>query len=262
MCAPTHRTKENCRTCYTRSALLLLITRYNETHKNKIKATPNDNLLKLWKKIYIKVKAKSRGVLGAELPQREIDWINLPFLTAEDRKYLDKFFKARTEYQGEWLSTEHIEKTLKQYEKVYKGFHLYGILPIDFVPSLEELKIQTLLKKYKIVALIFNTDPSTKAGKHWICMIIHNTKVVWFFDSTGAVPPQEVKKLLKELKQRGFIVKINKIRHQYAYTECGMYCINYVLQTLEGKTFDEISHTIYLDYPINQMRKVITVVNS
>ena len=259
ICAPQVAGSGTCGTCYTKNALKLLIRRYNQNHakstgiKINLDSTPKEMLNKLVKKIGTR---KSGN----------IDWIRLPFLTSEDRKYLESFFKSKLRFKGQWLSDRNIEQTLKQYERIYPGFKMFGVFPIDMVPHVSVLDVKALYHDgHRTVALVFNTAPSGSSGEHWICLIlkIHaRGGDAWFFDSTGTRPDHEIRRLLRQLHNSyKFKVKINKIKHQYALTECGMYCINYILQVLEGKTFEQISNTIYLDFIINKTREKLMIVS-
>jgi hypothetical protein len=50
-------------------------------------------------------------------------------------------------------------------------------------------------------------------------------------------------------------IKVNKKRHQYKNTECGVYCIYFLTSFLEGKGFDEIVGNIINDDKMFEKRK-------
>jgi hypothetical protein len=87
------------------------------------------------------------------------------------------------EKPSEWLNTSDIDNVLKQYSKAYNDFHYTGAVPIDFdlkakdgyceVSDICKISIPQLYKKgIRKIGLVFNTDPSTKDGEHWISAYI------------------------------------------------------------------------------------------
>ena len=49
----------------------------------------------------------------------------------------------------------------------------------------------------------------------------------------------------------------NPTRHQFKNSECGVYSINFILELLNGKSFDDICNTELPDNDINKLRKKI-----
>jgi hypothetical protein len=145
-----------------------------------------------------------------------------------------------------WLNTSDIDKVLKQYSKANDDFYYYGAVPIDFDLQednnclVSDICKMSLTKHYKNgikkIGIVYNTDPSTKEGEHWISSIIDleginrnrllnmnefkNVKNIkrskerkklekiedetihgmYFFDSVSDPAPKQVKKLYKRLK--------------------------------------------------------------
>ena len=94
------------------------------------------------------------------------------------RKWLKK--------SDEWLSSVDIVKVMKQWEKKKKILFL-GPPPVDYDEKLlynecvwktdVNFLEQTLIKKGKrLIYIVFNTDPHTGDGEHWICVFIHVQK--------------------------------------------------------------------------------------
>ena len=50
-------------------------------------------------------------------------------------------------------------------------------------------------------------------------------------------------------------IKINKRRHQYKNTECGVYCIYFLTSFLEGREFEDIVGNIINDDKMFEKRK-------
>ena len=54
---------------------------------------------------------------------------------------------------------------------------------------------------------------------------------------------------------------INKVRHQYKNTECGIYSIYFIVSQLEGKRFKDVSENIIKDEEIFKKRKEFFITN-
>ncbi len=92
--------------------------------------------------------------------------------------------------KNEWLSSVDIEKVMKQYEKKYKCFDFIGPSPIDYDThklygecvweELCKFNLSNQIKKGKTkIGIVFNTDPHTKDGEHWICLFINIKKKIY-----------------------------------------------------------------------------------
>jgi hypothetical protein len=184
--------------------------------------------------------------------------------------------------QYEWLSTSQIRNVLLQYEKIYPDFVILGPVPIDFCAltgnEVCNLSIRRSIANGKRrIGIVFNTDPSTAPGKHWISMFIDmrdknpNHWEIDYFDSFGQAPlPAEVRSLIDNLQSQNagrFRLNLNcKIvpggictvsrRHQYKNTECGVYSINFIVERLAGRSWaDIVIREPKDDDTINNLRK-------
>ena len=110
-----------------------------------------------------------------------------------------------------------------------------------------------ILNKIFQVGIVFNLDKHDQDGSHWVGMFIDLKKNgIYYFDSYGEPEPKEVKELANRLLTQGkkigknnMVYKVNNIRHQYKNSECGIYCINFIVEMLKGSEFNEfINHTI------------------
>jgi hypothetical protein len=164
---------------------------------------------------------------------------------------------------NEWLSSLEIEKVMKQYEHTYKCFHFMGPSPIDFddykvngkcvwdeICNLGHVphNLESLLTRGKTkIGLIFNTDPHTKGGSHWISLFINLVKgkeFIFYFDSTGAPIKKQVNELAQRVINQAKSIKnelggprelklnINTMPHQKGSTECGMYSLYMLISLL------------------------------
>lgn len=155
----------------------------------------------------------------------------------------------------EWLSSEEIENVMKQYEDKFPAFEFLGPSPSDYAaPKIagvcvwEEL-CHFSLKKYvdsgtHQIGVIFNTDPHTEDGAHWVSLFINvgtnANNYIFFFDSTGDRPQKEIREFAKTVTQQGHALGIrfkyleNRKQHQKRDTECGMYSLFMIVNLIEG----------------------------
>ena len=176
--------------------------------------------------------------------------------------------KSWTRDPDEWLTSEDIEDVMKQYEDKFPTFEFLGPSPSDYsAPKVagvcvwEEL-CHFSLKKYvdsgtHKIGVIFNTDPHTEDGSHWVSIFINigsgsgsgsrsndndndNDNYIFFFDSTGDRPQKEIREFIKTVTQQGHALGIgfkyyeNRKQHQKRNTECGMYSLFMIVNLIEG----------------------------
>ena len=81
----------------------------------------------------------------------------------------------------------------------------------------------------------------------------------------GYKEPKEVSVLMKRLSEQGssnsinFKTNINNVRHQYKNSECGVYCLNFIIKMLEGKSFEELSTNKVSDDDTEKNRKILFI---
>jgi hypothetical protein len=254
-CAPARSKKSY--TCYTHKELQQIAINYNEIHIIKI----NKSLTKpkLWKKIIdilgpediwpenrIFKKTRNSDLQDALQPKMPNEW--------KTNKYM-------------WLSTFDLNDVMKQYEKKYKDFVFMGAVPADCHLiswcELSKTNIPELYKKNKKTkfAAIMNIDTMNKSGQHWVGIFINiTTETIGFFDSYGRPPIALFKKYIDKVKIQcktiGINMKlnVNKKRFQYGGSECGVYSIYFILQSLEGKTITQIQKMKIPDCKMNDLR--------
>ena len=236
--------------CYTNKSIIELRDRWNARHPD-VKIHSNSP-----KEIHKKLDEYLKDICN-----NEACWLKQKSAFGQVESDLAESFAPESPPEwkknpNEWLSSTDIMKVMKQYERAYRDFDFIGPTPINFNTRKlygecvwEELcnfNLDRLIKKGKTkIGIIFNTDPDYKPGQHWISMFINiKKKEIFFFDSTGDPPPNEVKELVKKIKEQGnnHIPKINfkfdsneGIEHQYGNTECGIYSIFFIVHMLEDK---------------------------
>lgn len=259
--------------CYTKDQLLQIARSYNIHYSNSIPL--KGNKLQLWEAIEQRmVECNS-----------EWCWMDKVNLHLND----PAFRPVRPEGRNQWLSTMDIQNVLKQYESIYPEFLFIGPVPIDFCALGIEICKLDLSKTYKknkrCVGVVFNTDPSTEPGKHWICMFIDMRKDdprLWeinYYDSFGQAtlakpiidlvkhferqiagiikqkyPSQRDVKVIKKLNCSNSMCTHRK-QHQQNNTECGVYCIHFIVERLHGRTWEELVNSNMNDNLMLQQRK-------
>lgn len=258
-------------TCFDREALLKISNAWNQDNPQnpiKIYKTISNTILK--NNIDAKLRDKCKD---------EWCWIQQEFIKrlGDDEILRDTFIPTMPDkwyqHKTEWLNTLDIDSVLSQYEIKHPDFIFIGPVPIDFDEkdnfgsciadelckiNLKELSDDDIRK----IGVVFNLDPHDKPGSHWVAMFCDmNQEGIYYWDSYGYQAPRQVKKLMKRLKKQGqdlnidFKIKENDVRHQYKNSECGVYCINFIVNLLEGKPFEQYIKKRIPDDTMNNMRK-------
>lgn len=158
----------------------------------------------------------------------------------------------------EWLSSIDIEKVEKQYMRLFPQYQFLGCIPIDFdlksqsgkclVNTLCSLDINSLIEKGKTqIGIVFNTDIHTGPGEHWVALFCDvrpelSEARITYFDSYSKAPEKEIRVLMKRWKDqinKPTKLTYNSTRHQYADSECGMYCLYFHYACLTELSMDE-----------------------
>ena len=267
-CSPNPNNKNKSFTCYSDNSLLKMKNYWNIRHtRNKI---TSNNPKEIWSQLKENM---------SYLCKRESCWMRSKFMEGKlDKELLNYTFapKAPKEWNNnpnEWLSSLDIEAVMKQYENFYKCFEFLGPSPIDYDhhklygecvwEELCNLNISEQIKRHiNKIGIILNTHPHTKGGEHWISMFVNiKRKIIVYFDSNGDPPPKQVSKLMNEIKDQGkqlgidFTLYANKIEHQQTDSECGMYCLYFIIEMLKDKDLEYFLHNKIDDNEVFQLRK-------
>jgi len=266
-CSPKNKNEFLNFSCYKPNMLYKMRSIWNSRH-NDLQIESN-NLKEIW---------NSLGYYMKNSCSNEKCWIkNNLFKNDFTNKEINNIFSPKQpsdwkKNPHEWLSSIEILQLMKQYEDAYKCFEFIGPTPIDFDEKLAygECVWDDLCKfdlKEKIdkginkVGIIFNLDPHDKDGSHWTCMFINiKLKKIYYFDSYGDdLTPGRIKKLAKRIqKQSSKIGKkydfiINNIRHQYSRSECGMYCLFFIINMIKDVPFSRFNKKVSDKY-MRQLR--------
>ena len=171
-----------------------------------------------------------------------------------------------------WVSNEEIDDILFQDDDLSQDFYYYGAVPIDFsdcsVSNLCSFNLKRHLDdNHKKIAVVFNTDTSDGDGQHWISMYLdligansNGTPGIYFFDSYGRKPCNEIHKLILKIKRQGrkhnvpFMYRYNKHPFQNSGYECGMYAIHFIKQMLQGNSFHQLLNSSLSDNSMVTLR--------
>src|SRR3989344_26625 len=260
-------------TCINIQLLIDMANAYNLVNNDKIVLNENTELLdssNYQKYLLDEFEKRLSSICG---PNNQSCWLTQPFIN----KLKDKAHRLLTQYtfrangptkKNEWLNNQHIYNCLIQYENKFKNFSTYPPLPIDFAKYDDILLndfpkfIERLNhKKATIFGIVFNLDKRYNNGTHWVSLFVDlNKGLIYYFDSVGIHPPKEIKNFITLFsnyftsKQIPVTIKYNKIQHQYANSECGVYSMNFIIRLLEGDTFDNIVNNPIQDDEINTCR--------
>jgi len=263
ICAPKSDNNKN-GSCFTRKGLEKIARAWNKENADKIKLSKSIDDNELWNMISEKMEQQN---CVNELCWRNNNIVQKNFSKTD--KDLDVFRpSAPKNWKNDprkWLDTLNINDVLKQYEEKYPEFKYFGAVPIDFdkklgfsscvIDSICNINVKRLYNQgYRKLGFVFNTDPHDKPGQHWIAMYCNlNKGEVNYWDSYGIKPSNEVKRLasriIDQAKKIGLNVKfnVNKYKHQYKNSECGVYSINFIVSQLEGNSFEDTVNNIIDD---------------
>jgi hypothetical protein len=216
-CAPTN--SKNSYTCFTNESLVEIANAYNkENPNNKInipKLFTSRNRHNLW--LNIKKAMKRYTPCDADFCLLETDILK----KNADIDDLQEDFKPEKPMEWyknnrTWLSNIDIDEVMSQYEKD-TDFEFIGPVPIDFdyktnnlfgsciVNELCNLNLEELIKRGKTkLGVIFNLDPHYMSGSHWTALFSDfNKGGIYYFDSYGTQPGEEVIKLMQRINTQG-----------------------------------------------------------
>ena len=176
-----------------------------------------------------------------------------------------------------WLDSTNIAAVLDQYENAYPSFEFMGPFPIDFaapdpyqkggkapkclMTEICELRVtQALQNGTKSIGIVYNLDPHFKSGSHWVANYIDIVDhKCYYFDSYGMAPPMQVARFMKWLTTQDPKMKLfySSRRLQYSNTECGVYCLYFIIRMLEGDSFVHLSRRKPRDADMLAMRNCL-----
>lgn len=274
VCSASSLSRNPKKTCYSHDELRELCAAYNRTTRgekiNVDGASPDDLLSALKEKL-------------GPLCDTERCWASLGILPGDAEKRLENNFaplkpESWNRNPTEWLSNHDIEVAIARHTARHKDFRLLGVFPMDFmdndasgkcVSSLCGFRADELSRRgTRRAAIVLNTDKHTESGQHWVSVFIHacpddRRYGVYFFDSTGRPPTAEVdnfSNMVVEQLKGAFgetpepVYSFNDRTQQKANTECGIFCVHFVMKMLGGCGFRKVCSTIGDDVKMIKLR--------
>lgn len=270
-CAPG--VKFDAGSCIELPVLICMVEAYNKVNDNKIKLSCKKETL--YPRKYKKYLLKQIGDRYKNVCNSQLCWTQQDFIKKMDemmRVQLEKYTLRPTgpSAKFEWLNTVNIDEVMNQYDKTHPEFLFLGAVPMDFdkikytgVYNIDLNKAESDgITKFGIV---FNLDEHWQSGSHWVATYADTKKgQVYYFDSYGTRPEKRVVKFMTKFSDyfennnnKKCDVRYNKTRNQFKNSECGVYSINFILEMLNGKTFDDIENNPINDDDVNKLRTKI-----
>lgn len=208
--------------CFDKEGLQTLAKIINHHEKGTSKINIHDSLESLRSQVvrYFKKNSSCQNALCMK------EWANTmakhnqqsSVLDLSTNRLLGKYLKPTQpqeweEKQNTWLNTLDINAVMKQYEDKYKDFYYVGAVPNDFDTILSGKCVDEKLCKINVadlyskgkrkIGVVFNTDPSTQGGSHWISLFMSlDNGGICYIDSTGNPPSREVTQLMIRLQNQ------------------------------------------------------------
>lgn len=249
--------------CYSDRMLMKLTQLKDNTVYPKKKMTPEER-----KKIVDNLSSHLKSQCKDET---EICWTNV--LVKKERhkqKIVRKYFLPQSPDEwsktnsNEWLTSTDIEEVMNNYCQWKKPSFLFlGTPPIDFAeedeinngscidPSVCDVDVDKWIRnKNTDIGVIFNLDRHDGPGTHWVAAFVRLAPIkhqgVFYFDSFGFPPPLPIQKqflerVVTKLNRKAQFpveIQINDKRHQFGTTECGTFCLHFIISMLLSKKAD------------------------
>lgn len=252
-------------TCYTSDALNKIKNVWNARH-------PDDKIIstkprEIWEQLRLQM---------SDTCNSESCWLRHQCIKHDiDRNLFGNMFAPISPEKwkrnpNEWLTTVDIQKVMKQWEKADPTFIFLGPSPINYDTHImynecvwEDIckfdLLDTIKNNIKKVGMIFNLDRHTEPGSHWVAIYIDiNKEEIYYFDSYGDDIPKQLLKLCENVKEQSdnkYKIFVNKKVHQRGNSECGMYCLYFIIQLLNGTHFDTFQTERVPDEKMEKLRK-------
>lgn len=272
-CSASSRSKNKRVTCFSDDQVRELALAYNRaTRGEKIDAGAEPR----------RVLEELRARL-APLCDTERCWLGLGLLDHRAERKLDLAFapkmpEAWQDDPNTWLSNHDIEEALKRNTAHRKDFAFLGVFPMDFMGQDSDGRCVSNMcgfdaagladKGVKSAGMVLNTDKHTGKGIHWVSVFIcasprDQRYGVYYFDSTGRPPTPEVDSFAERVTQqlvrthgpgREPVYAYNDHHHQWSTTECGVFCIHFVMRMLGRRCFRTVCGSIGDDLVMFKLR--------
>jgi|Laugresbdmm110dd_1035094.scaffolds.fasta_scaffold01142_4 hypothetical protein len=276
--------------CYDKTVLEKIARAFNRSFPDKsIQQIETKTFSQLWKELQKK--------LSVSCGRDEVCWVSKVGLDYDDK--LEDYIRPKTPAEWKrdpktWLNNFNIEAVLIQYEEANSPIYKFmGVYPSDFLRKesysgdcyYEEICKLNVAELYKqgitCIGMVINLDEHDEPGSHWTSMFacIDPTKQcfgAYYYDSVTGDPPEDMLEFMQEIQRQAdqlkaslkikkpFKIAINKVRHQYGHSECGVFSIYYQLKWLSeiknkgGKVkFEDIVGKKITDSQVFKLREIL-----
>jgi hypothetical protein len=216
-------------------------------------------------------------------PKKEYSFVKaLPLDESRKNELIKQYLRPKQpdEWKNDpdkWLNNLDIENVMKDYTEILSEFIFMGPYPIDFaapdptagpaskkclIQEICELNINNAIQQgKKYIGIIYNLDKHDESGSHWVATFTDLVKnKTYYFDSYGKTSskikgveiPAQIQTFMRWLKEQNKDMELlyNGHRFQYGNSECGMYCLYFIIRMLAG---DDITTFVRREPPDNYM---------
>jgi len=254
-CSP--KNSGNSDTCYNNVSLVKIAKKFNSEYNGYIEIPTKltkKSRKNLWKDI--KNKVQNKGGCNEDYC---IASTNLVKQAVSDKDIKETFRPIKpqewNDNERKWLSTLDIRPVMKQYEQEKSDFKFIGPVPVDFdhktffgsciSDDLCKINLKSLLKKNKYkLGVVFNMDPHYKSGSHWTALYSDFINGgIYYFDSYGAIPPNEIILLMNRIKDQGNnllekkFININSLKNTHTVSSPYEYINDYQIKVKTPELF-------------------------
>jgi hypothetical protein len=258
-------------TCFTKNGLHKIKNIWNKKHpERKITSNLPRNIWRSLQFVLNKSCNRESCWLKHKCIKENID------LETRDYTFAPDAPEEWKENPNEWLTSIDILEVMKQYEKTYKCFDFIGPSPIDYDKhvaygecvweELCEFNLEKSISEGKTkIGIVFNLDTHKKPGSHWVALFINTKKgEIYYLDSYGEKIPRQINKFSNKIKKQSlklgnkkeYKLIVNKRRHQFSESECGMYSLYFIIQMLKGYSFNKFLKKRIRDKYMIKLRKI------
>jgi hypothetical protein len=290
-CAPSKKYDETVGTCFSLEQLQKMAESYNKINSDKITIT--DNKKNMLRQLIRKLDAtcSSQVCLLEKQFVRDIDDFDLihntyrPLGTVKRYQWLSTsdINKVMIQYMELYKDFVFFGALPSDFQKIQ--------VPVPYNNFFQLLTNMFNDRKYRL-GYIFNADKHNESGSHWMGLFANLKKnQVYFFDSaedhSKRKPMKEITDFMKTIAvwcyqnnvakgsspsdlcslpffktdknivEQHVDVRFNRVQHQKANTECGVYSLNFIIRLLQGDSFDTIVNRPINDATMNEFRKEI-----
>lgn len=251
-CSPASPEKEDDFTCYSNESLNKMKNLWNIRHPNdQINSSDSQEIWQFFKDKFSNTCENEKCWMRQQFAKNNLSKEMTLYTFAPD---------APSEWESnpnEWLTSSDLAGVMAHFERKHPNFMFIGPTPIDFDNITQHnecvwdemcnFSIPKLLQKGKHkIGIIYNTDPHTEDGEHWIASFIDlkpksGNPYHFHFDSNGDPPKKEILDFHDKLKRQASAIdmdiefdKNHPKEHQYGDSECGMYTLYFIINMLNG----------------------------